>query len=247
MVLAQDPSANALAPKGSKVTLTINQAPAGVEIPRVISLQESQARKQLEEAGFKVEVTQTKNDNVDEGFVFEQSPSAGTRAQEGSTVKITVSTGSGLGAVPNVVGKTQADAEAQLKAAGFTVRVRTGRSDAVPAGSVFQTEPRAGEKLGKGQTQVTIYVAEAAPTTTVAKITVPNVVGMTAEDAEASLTSKGLVVQRQSTPGGTAGKVKAQNPSAGSKVDPGSTVVITVSSRGRDDDVVAADLRSLTL
>jgi serine/threonine-protein kinase len=105
--------------------------------------------------------------------------------------------------------------------------VRTGRAD-VAAGTVFQTDPRAGDKLAKGQTQVTIYVAEAAPTTTVDKVTVPNVVGMTEEDAEASLRSKGLVVQKETSSGGIAGRVRGQNPAAGSRVDPGSTVVITI-------------------
>ena len=60
------------------------------------------------------------------------------------------------------------------------------------------------------------------------KVVVPNVIGQTESGARAALSAVGLNAQVQSSPGGTPGRVKAQNPGSGARVDAGSTVTITV-------------------
>ena len=68
-------------------------------------------------------------------------------------------------AVPNVVGSSQAGAEAQLTGAGFTVVVSQAESDTVPAGTVVSQDPQAGVVATPGS-RVGIVVSTGAPAPT---------------------------------------------------------------------------------
>ena len=99
----------------------------------------------LAEAGFKTgKVTQVQSAAGPEGTVVSQSPAAGEKAAKGSAVDLEVAgkpapTATPV-AVPDVVGSSQADAEAQLTGAGFTVVVAQAPSDSAcrPAAVVSQ-------------------------------------------------------------------------------------------------------------
>jgi beta-lactam-binding protein with PASTA domain len=171
---------------------------------------------------------QVKNTSVSEGFVFEQDPAPKTEVDKGSKVTIRVSSGDGLPAVPDVVNLPVQEAVNRLTAAGFTTRTIDENSPTAPAGIVTRTDPPAGSKTEKGETRVTVYVSRGAPTTTVAKVPVPSVINLDEDVARARLTNAGFTVSVTTTPGGTPGRVKGQNPSAGTRVDQGSTVTITV-------------------
>jgi eukaryotic-like serine/threonine-protein kinase len=90
-VIGQDPSAGAEIPEGSSVTITVSEGPKRVQVPAVIGQDEDGARSALRDAGFKVRVTERESEEP-EGTVIEQSPSPGTRLEEGSTVTIVVAT-----------------------------------------------------------------------------------------------------------------------------------------------------------
>jgi beta-lactam-binding protein with PASTA domain len=120
--------------------------------------------------------------------------------------------------VPDVVGKTQEDAEAQLKAAGLTVTSTGVPSDAVATGSVVSSEPAAGAPVAAGS-EVKLNVSSVP-----AKVAVPNVVGMARREAEAKLKAAGLTV---GTPTGVpsdkaVGSVVSSDPAAGTPVASGS-------------------------
>ena len=88
MVTAQDPKAGAEASREDPVRVTVETS---VEVPTVTGLSEDEAKKQLEDAGFGVQVTTTPVDMTDtDGMVVEQSPSAGSTAKRDDTVRITV-------------------------------------------------------------------------------------------------------------------------------------------------------------
>ncbi|MDX6689102.1 MAG: eukaryotic-like serine/threonine-protein kinase [Solirubrobacteraceae bacterium] len=90
-VLAQDPAGRTQAPSGSRITITVAQAPAPVTVPNVVGSSEAAARKILERRHFKVTVEQTSVTSPDDdGVVQDQSPGAGGNADSGSTVTITV-------------------------------------------------------------------------------------------------------------------------------------------------------------
>jgi membrane peptidoglycan carboxypeptidase len=129
------------------------------------------------------------------------------------------------GNVPNVVGKKQADAVQTLVKASFTPVVRTGPS-VEPAGIVFSQSPGGGASAPLGSI-VTIMVSNGkAP-----QSMVPNVVGMTQQQARNILRAEGfkvaVQVQEVNDPK-LDGIVLNQSPKGGKKVPAGSTVTIVV-------------------
>ncbi|HSE09905.1 MAG TPA: Stk1 family PASTA domain-containing Ser/Thr kinase [Nocardioidaceae bacterium] len=61
------------------------------EVPSVVGMQEAQARRAIEQAGFNVNVEYDSETRAERGIVLQQSPDAGSSQSEGSTVTITVS------------------------------------------------------------------------------------------------------------------------------------------------------------
>ena len=98
--------------------------------------------------------------------MFSQTPAGGAHATLGSRVTIMVSNGKAPKVpVPNVVGRTQAEATSILKGAGFVVNV-VEQPDPDPKndGIVLQQVPASGKKP-VGST-VTIYVGKKEPSPT---------------------------------------------------------------------------------
>jgi eukaryotic-like serine/threonine-protein kinase len=129
--------------------------------------------------------------------------------------------------LPNVVGQQSAVATATLRSDGLNVtQVQQVSSD--PVGQVISTNPGANSLVKKGDT-VTITVAKVAP---VVQVTVPTgLTGTTQTDADTILQGAGLQpapVYRTST--ALKGTVLSTNPASGTKVNPGSTVTLTISS-----------------
>ncbi|CAA9249254.1 MAG: Serine/threonine protein kinase PrkC, regulator of stationary phase [uncultured Acidimicrobiales bacterium] len=227
-VVDQNPQGGSQAPKGSEVRLFVALASGKVEVPSVVDLKQAEAEAMLKEVGLEPRVELVKNSSVTEGFVFEQDPAPKTPVDDGSRVTLRVSSGEGLPAVPDVTNLPVLEATNRLTAAGFRTRTVEENSPNVAAGNVTRTDPPANSKLGRGENTVTLFVSRGAPTTTVGRVSVPNVVGQNEAGARAALNAVGLNVQVQSSPGGTPGRVKAQNPGDGARVDAGSTVTITL-------------------
>jgi beta-lactam-binding protein with PASTA domain/predicted Ser/Thr protein kinase len=96
-VISSVPVAGARAAKGSTVTIRVS-AGVKVEVPSVVGDLRPEAAAALEGAGFKVRVQEAPTDNLDEAQrVLSQDPAAGTSAQRGSTVTITVGKFAGTG------------------------------------------------------------------------------------------------------------------------------------------------------
>ena len=89
-VTRTDPEAATSVSAGSTVRIFWSTGPRAV--PGVVGLQEGQARARLERAGFEVSVDEDPDTVAEAGQVLAQSPSAGSRQNQGTTVTITVST-----------------------------------------------------------------------------------------------------------------------------------------------------------
>ena len=141
-----------------------------VKVPDVTGMTAKEAGTTLSEAGLKTgRVTQVQSTEGPEGTVVGQSPAAGNAAEEGSAVDLEVAgkpapTATPV-AVPDVVGSSQAAAEAQLTDAGFAVVVVQSASDTVPAGSVISQAPQAGVIASQGS-KVSIVVSTGPSTPT---------------------------------------------------------------------------------
>ena len=127
--------------------------------------------------------------------------------------------------VPDVTGFTQDAAVNQLEERGLTAVPETKVSDR-PAGTVIDQDPAPGELVDRGS-DVTITIAKPPR-----QFAVPNVVGMTVDEAKAALEDANLALgnqqeQESSEPEGT---VLAQDPAAGEKVERGTPVNVAVAA-----------------
>jgi serine/threonine-protein kinase len=157
-VISQNPPGGTQAQKGSKVTLIVSSGPSNVSVPSVVNMRQADAQAALSAAGLTSTVKQAPSTAFAAGHVISQSPSAGTSVAPQSNVTITVSTGPPPVDVPNVVGMSEADAEAALQnvGLGFTVQT-TPVTDPAQDGIVQSTNPTAGTSVKPG-TKVVLSV-----------------------------------------------------------------------------------------
>jgi len=213
------------------------------KVPGVTGNQLNVAITLLEQDGFSVgEVIRVERE-APANEVLEQDPAASPPANQASedcafltffcskpAVNLTVSSGPGSAKVPSVAGESEEAATRKLKAAGFEVGVNRVNSDSVAAGTVIRTEPGGGKTATKGST-VTLSVSRGPKL-----IEVPVLVGSQREEAVQRIRSRGLeasVSEEESAE--PKGRVVQQAPDAGSKVEPGSTVAIVVSSGEKEE------------
>ena len=142
-VFAQDPAAGAEADEGSTVSISVSGGPDTVAVPNAVGLAEAEARDRLVDAGFEVDSAEVFSER-EAGTVATQTPRAGAEAERGSTVTIEVSQGTGLVEVPNVVGLTRGQAEAELSNARLEANVIEVPSDE-PVGVVVAQNPVGGQ------------------------------------------------------------------------------------------------------
>jgi eukaryotic-like serine/threonine-protein kinase len=198
--------------------------PKQADVPKVVGLRSATAAQILQNRGFEVNVENVRSDSVPADRVATQRPRPEERAEVGSTVTIIVSSGPGDATIPFVRGSPRARAERRLEAAGFRVDVRREFSDDVPAGRVIETSPPERAQLERGHT-VTLVVSRGAR-----KVAVPDVVGRSSDEAERMIEARGLQasVSDRETQDQDPGTVLAQSPSAGTELQKGATVTITV-------------------
>jgi beta-lactam-binding protein with PASTA domain len=160
-VAQQDPAAGTSVKAGDTVTYQLSLGPETVDVPDVTGESESAATSDLKAAGFAVSSQTAESDSVDKGYVIKQSPTGS--AEKGSTVTITISSGSSKVSVPDVVGKSESSASSALESAGFSVNVAYASSSSVSSGDVISSNPGSGSLAKKGST-VTITVSTGSST-----------------------------------------------------------------------------------
>jgi serine/threonine-protein kinase len=227
LVVSTTPAAGASLKRGQAVDIIVSSGPEMVAVPSVIGSDEATAILTLQQDGFAVDplITREFNTKYPAGVVFQTDPAPDTQVAKGSKIKLWVSQGTEMVAVPSVSGKTQADATTALEGAGFKVKVSNKADGTVAKGTVISQKPTSGSQAAKGS-PVTIYVSTGPE-----QVTVPNLVGLTQAEAVAKIQALGLVdsVQTLTDADPThTGLVQNQDPGANTKVSKGSTVTIWV-------------------
>ena len=145
VVFLQAPAAGALINPGDTVEMVVSKgaAPVKVQVPKIDGKNESDAAAALKAVGLLPVSSDAYSDTVAKGIVFGQNPVAGASMSPGSNVTFVVSLGQGTQSItiPNVVGKSQADAEAAIKGAGLVPSVVTNIDAKVPKGIVAGSKP----------------------------------------------------------------------------------------------------------
>ncbi|MDP9440956.1 MAG: Stk1 family PASTA domain-containing Ser/Thr kinase [Actinomycetota bacterium] len=222
-VFDQDPDAGNPVDAGSAVTIRVAAEAEKVKVPNLVGKEIDDARDLADALELKLQEKQVNDPKADKDEVLAQNPPPQTELAKGSTVEVTVSAGKAQKAIPDVTGKDASDAANELGQAGFKTRTTREASATVATGTVIRTDPVPGTKVDEGST-VTIVVSSGPEL-----ISVPNVRGKTADQARAEIEAAGLVYREGSPVASNLsddGRVVAQSPAAGTRVEKGTTVVV---------------------
>jgi serine/threonine-protein kinase len=199
---------------------------AQVVVPRVTPGTAERATQALEAAGFEVEQRPDFSDTVAEGDVIATEPAAGESVAKDSTVTLVVSDGVRYIPVPDLTGKTQAQAEELITGADLEVgRVGQAYSETVPVGSVVSQQTPVAPPLKAGS-EVAFTVSQGPK-----QIPAPVLKGRTLDEATQALEDVELElgdVKRTNDDTVPAGEVISSSPSTGN-LGVGDRVAVVVS------------------
>ena len=209
-------------------------ANAPVGVPYVVGLRELNAVESIRNQGLKVDLEHIHREPSTAqpvGYVFKQDPPVDSRTAKGNFVTIWVSTGKPKATVPDVRGKSQADAVAELVRAHLQPNVHQIPSPK-PPNTVIAQDPKPGSVVLQ-DTKVRINVSTGPK-----PIATPVVVGQTYDSASSYLLGQGFAVKRIDVDSSELpGTVIAQDPAPNTSIPPGSTITLTVSRGPKDKPV----------
>ena len=163
-VISQNPTDGTEVSPNSTVKLFVSSGPAAVSVPDLTGLTVAEAQNALSDQGLVVgTVTEVDDPDAEAGKIIDSNPGAGTSVAP--TTKINVRIGTGKVPVPNVVGKSQS--EAQTTIAGLNLKVQTSfkQTNDAPEGTVVSQSPRDGTLDVGGTVKITV-AQKPAPTVT---------------------------------------------------------------------------------
>ena len=205
--------------------------PEAVSVPNVVGLSQADAKSQIEAAGLEWELNPEKvaSDTVEKDAVASTDPAGGAQAEKGSTVRVTISSGPDSVTLPdNLVGMSPDDARQAVEALGLKWEVNSSKvaSDTVAEGKVAQTNPSPGSKVKAGQT-ITAYLSSGSD-----QVEVPDLVGMSQDQARSALKAVGLELGNVTTVDSDKDKdrIVSQDPETGSNVKKGTTIAVSIST-----------------
>lgn len=145
----------------STIDLVVSSGTDAVEVKDVTGMTEEEAKAALTGAGFSVTVSSQNSDDVESGKVISQDPTAGSKAEKGATITITVSSGPQTVKVkvPDLRGMTESAAKEKLTSAGLKCgTVSETYSDTVTQGCVVSQSYSADTEVEEG-TSVNIQLS----------------------------------------------------------------------------------------
>lgn len=194
----------------------INDVDTEHRVPGVVGDSEAEARVCLRKFGYGTRLGGEEPSRLPKGVVVRTSPGEGTSpiylvARRGPTITVTYWISSGQSRVPDLRGATSQAATERLVAAGLVPGATAGRVDLGDPGLVVDQQPAAGSLVDAG-TPVAMWIST--------PLTVPDIVGMQEDEAQAALRAVNLVgrLDREEPSARPRGEVIASEPSAGARV-----------------------------
>lgn len=234
VILTQSVQADSELLSGNTIGLVVSLGNQEVRVTNVQYKTEAEARSLLSAQGLTVTATYVASETVAGGLVISQNPAERSTVSLGATVELVVSTGGTAIEMPNVVGMDEATARAAITGKGLSVAVNRENNDAVAGGTVLRQSVMAGTPVSRGATiSITVSVNSVSTDAEqqVVTVTVPNVIGLSKQEAEDALTGEGFSVSVSEAHHATVaqGLVITQSLNAGTSQLKGSSVVLTVS------------------
>jgi beta-lactam-binding protein with PASTA domain len=228
VIISQNPNGGIVAARGTSVSIVVSSGPEVSTVPEVTGMSQSAAVSLLERSNLETGlVTSEYSASVPKGFVIRQNPVAGVHVASQTAVSLVVSLGTQPAIVPNVVGMLRANAESQALAAGLSLGgVTEAYHGTIPAGIVLTQNPAAGTQVLPG-TAISFVISRGPE-----PVAIPNVVGMTQELAQSTITSAGFAVGAVTESFSISipvGAVVSQSPDADSAAVPGTAIGLVIS------------------
>jgi len=188
-VISVEPDEGSRWERDQRVRLVVSLGQELAEVPAgLVGMRERDARTALQGAGLTdVEVSREYTNDGAAGEVIWASVRDGDMVPTDEHVRLTVSDGPPPVTVPDIAGLGVDDAVDALGAEGLEAVRRDRFDEQTPAGTVIRTDPTGGKGAAQGST-VTIFVSMGA------KGTVPDVIGLSVEDATTVLETAGYTV-----------------------------------------------------
>jgi serine/threonine protein kinase/beta-lactam-binding protein with PASTA domain len=227
-VISTSPGASSRVLHGRIVELVVSQGQERFTLPSVAKKTFAQAKQALTSSPVTVTESDTADDTVGKGLVIRTDPAAGTKVKRDQVITVFISTGPPVIAVPNVVGGSQAAADAALTKAGFKPSYTQDFSDTVPTGVVISQTPTGSTPAVKFSA-VAVVISKG-----VQMVTIPQIaVGSNDDVAKSTLDGLGLdatIKKRHKSIfdfSDYAHQVVSVDPPSGTSVRIGTVVVIT--------------------
>ena len=161
-VISQEPKYmdNYTVKQKTEVKVVLSKGQELTTVPKVIGMKKEEAITALEEKNLLAEIIEETSKTVEEGYVVSQETKENTEVNAGETVKIHVSTGTGIEqvSVPHVIGKTESEARKLLEDNKLKVKQVIYEEDKTKDdGKVLKQDKTAGETVDEG-TEITLTV-----------------------------------------------------------------------------------------
>lgn len=170
IILSQDPESGrskTVSDKGSKIVVelvcaaeTVDDQKRLLKVPNIVNNEREEAISMVQDAGFTYSLEQAPSDSITKGYVISTDPVAGAAADEGSEIKIIISTGpeTVMTKVPQLKGLSKDAAIAKIESSNLSIgSISTAESD-LDAGTVIDQNIAAGTEIEE-HTKISITVS----------------------------------------------------------------------------------------
>lgn len=170
IILSQDPESGrskTVSDKGSKIVVelvcaaeTVDDQKRLLKVPDIVNHEREEAISMVQDAGFTYTLEQAPSDSITKGYVISTDPVDGAAADEGSEIKIIISTGpeTVMTKVPQLKGLSKDAAIAKIESSNLSIgSISTAESDLV-AGTVIDQNIAAGTEIEE-HTKISITVS----------------------------------------------------------------------------------------
>ena len=219
-----------------------------VQIPNLVNMSREEAEAKARELKIELEFKDDEySPTVEVGKVISQDPKyiENYKIKEKSIITLVVSKGQETTTMPKVTGLTKEEAIKEIEKANLKPEITEEISKKVEQGYVISQEPVANSKLNAGET-VKIVVSLG---TGIKETSVPSVIGKKEDEAKNILSSANLKVEvvNEEDSSKETGIVLKQSKDAGTTVEEGTTITITVNKVSDTKTAnITVDVKSIT-
>lgn len=177
--------------KPTKSTEYTTSSDGKVEVPPILGMDGTAAKKLLNERGLGYVVTENvSSDLYEKGKVVSQSIDSGNKVNPNTTIYVTLSSGPEAFSLEDYSNKDYEETKKILEEQyGLNVTTEYEYSNDVEFGKIIKTDIKAGTTVKRGN-KITLYVSRGKETK---EATVPNILGLTEQAANEKLEKNGLI------------------------------------------------------